>query len=124
LTAKCGLIIREIDDHGIRKKISTRWTGRVDELAEHHNVPAVSSLKESMRVCVADRTADDNAIMFVMIHEMAHIGCDSTGHTPEFWDVMRHLLHAATKAGVWNPEVHDPSSRVCGTPIGPIPTSA
>lgn len=123
LTAQCHRIIDAIDDDTLRTKIRGRWTSkRVDELAAHHGVPAVSSLKRYLRVCVSDARATDHAIVFVLIHEMAHIGCDSVGHTPEFWGVMRTLLAAAQRAGVWSPRAHDPEARVCGTPVGPLPT--
>jgi len=121
LTTICARIVRHIDDSALRRRITGRWRGRVHELAEEEGLPAVASFKEHMRVCVADPAYDRDAVVFVMIHEMAHIGSTSTGHTDEFWRVMRHLLDAAQRAGVWSPHTHDASATVCGTPIGPIP---
>lgn len=122
LTAQCHRIIDAIDDDRLRAKIRRRWrSGRVDELEHHHGIPAVSSLKQHLRVCASDPRATDHAIVFVLIHEMAHIGCDSVGHTPEFWRVMTTLLRAAARGGIWQPSRHDPHARVCGTPVGPVP---
>lgn len=121
LTTICSRIVQQIDDPALRARITGRWRGKVHELAEDEGLPAVASFKEHMRVCVADPAYDRDAVVFVMIHEMAHIGSTSTGHTDEFWGVMRQLLDAAQRAGVWSPKRHNASATVCGTPIGPIP---
>ena len=44
---------------------------------------------------------DDNTIMFVIIHELAHIMTTSIGHTKEFWDNMKYLLEEANKLGLY-----------------------
>ena len=42
-----------------------------------------------------DDLLDINTMMFVAIHELAHIMTKSVGHAPEFWSNMRFLLDAA-----------------------------
>ena len=42
-----------------------------------------------------------NTIMFVAIHELAHVMTKSVGHTEEFWDNMRYLLKKGIKIGVY-----------------------
>jgi hypothetical protein len=44
---------------------------------------------------------DMNTIMFVAIHELAHIMTKSVGHTEEFWSNMRYLLKKGIKIGVY-----------------------
>jgi predicted metal-dependent hydrolase len=44
---------------------------------------------------------DMNTIMFVAIHELAHIMTKSIGHTEEFWNNMRYLLKQGIKVGVY-----------------------
>jgi predicted metal-dependent hydrolase len=44
---------------------------------------------------------DINTIMFVAIHELAHIMTKSVGHTEEFWNNMRYLLKQGIKIGVY-----------------------
>jgi predicted metal-dependent hydrolase len=44
---------------------------------------------------------DMNTIMFVAIHELAHVMTKSVGHTEEFWDNMRYLLKKGIKIGVY-----------------------
>jgi len=38
---------------------------------------------------------DINLLMFVTIHEMAHIACPEQNHTPLFVDIFKFLLHQA-----------------------------
>jgi predicted metal-dependent hydrolase len=48
-----------------------------------------------------NKLIDMNTIMFVAIHELAHIMTKSIGHTDEFWDNMRYLLKIGIKVGVY-----------------------
>jgi len=60
---------------------------------------------EKIVFCLRHRDADEteeqenlidiNTMMFVAIHELAHIMTSSIGHNKEFWDNMRFLLDAA-----------------------------
>lgn len=44
---------------------------------------------------------EKNTVMFVVLHEMAHLMTASTGHTQEFWSNFRRLLEDAMKLGVY-----------------------
>jgi hypothetical protein len=46
---------------------------------------------------------DEHTLMFVTIHEMAHISCKSIGHKSEFWENFRFLLEEAKQAGIHEP---------------------
>jgi hypothetical protein len=64
---------------------------------------------ERIVVCLRDKTAEpyplieENTVMFVLIHEMAHLMTESMGHTPEFWTNFRKLLHDCVQCGVYTP---------------------
>lgn len=45
--------------------------------------------------------ADLNTMMFVAIHEFAHIGTEEVGHPPAFWANFRWLLAEAVNIGVF-----------------------
>lgn len=98
------------------KRIKDRWSGVLAELRQT-TVPAVSSGKQHIRVCL--RSGDENAIFFIVIHELAHIATHSFGHTDEFWGNMGLLIMGARAAGVYGE--HDETSVVCGTTVGPEP---
>jgi predicted metal-dependent hydrolase len=63
---------------------------------------------EKIVVCLRDKAQpptypliEDNTIMFVLLHEMAHLMTASTGHTPEFWTNFRILLQDCVKLGIY-----------------------
>lgn len=64
---------------------------------------------EKIIVCMRDKTkepypfVDENTIMFVLLHELAHLMTESIGHTPEFWTNFRTLLHDCIKCGKYTP---------------------
>lgn len=48
-----------------------------------------------------NKLMDLNTMMFVAIHEMAHLMTKEIGHPPVFWDNMKFLLEEAIKIGVY-----------------------
>jgi len=82
---------------------------------------------EKMVLCLRsrdgqDRIVKENIIMFVALHELAHIMTLSVGHTKEFWDNFEFLLKEATEMGVYehidfNNDNHD----YCGIKITDSP---
>lgn len=61
-------------------------------------------------VCLRDKTKtpeypliEKNTIMFVMIHEMAHLMTETIGHTQEFWNNFKRMLHDAVQLGIYQP---------------------
>ena len=65
---------------------------------------------------------DENLIMFVALHELAHIMTISIGHTDEFWNNFRSLLKESIKLGIY--KRHDfkkKPEKYCGTMITDTP---
>lgn len=63
---------------------------------------------EKIVVCLRDKQApykivEENTIMFVILHEMAHLMTTTVGHTPEFWANFKRILHDAVKCGIYTP---------------------
>jgi hypothetical protein len=80
-------------------------------------------------VCLRDKTKppqypliDMNTIMFVMLHEMAHLMTETIGHTSEFWGNFKRILHDAVKVGIYTPVnyAHRPTP-YCGMTITDSP---
>jgi hypothetical protein len=46
---------------------------------------------------------DNNTLMFVAIHELAHVYNTSYGHDASFWSGMKLLLTEASKIGIYTP---------------------
>ena len=63
-----------------------------------------------------------NTMMFVAIHELAHIMTLSIGHTEEFWDNMRYLLEKAIKISLYTKvDYKNQPQDYCGTKITDSP---
>lgn len=61
---------------------------------------------EKIIVCIRDKAppykfVEENTVMFVLLHEMAHLMTTSVGHTPEFWANFKRILHDAVHCGVY-----------------------
>jgi len=59
-------------------------------------------------MCLKDENGnyyDDNSLMFVLLHELAHVICKSIGHTNEFQEIFNDLLSEGAKARIYNPNI-------------------
>jgi predicted metal-dependent hydrolase len=59
-------------------------------------------------VCLRDKKnppkyplIDKNTVMFVMLHEMAHLMTETIGHTQEFWSNFKRILGDAVQIGIY-----------------------
>ena len=65
---------------------------------------------------------DINTMMFVAIHELAHLMSKSIGHTDEFWDNMRFLLKEGIKIGIYVKQDYNKNPKdYCGIKITDTP---
>ena len=80
---------------------------------------------EKISICVRhedNKFIDDNIIIFVVIHELAHVMTISIGHTKEFWDNMAYLLEQGEKIGIYKPENYkEKPVDYCGMEINSTP---
>jgi len=66
--------------------------------------------KNTLIVCLRHKTGpqkgelyDINTVMFVVLHELAHMMNNDWGHKQHFWDLFSFLLHNAEEAGIYYP---------------------
>jgi len=82
---------------------------------------------EKVVLCLRSRNSDeklvdDNLLMFVALHELAHICTKSVGHTDEFWDNFKWLLERSIEINIY--QKHDFKKKpeeYCGTTITDSP---
>jgi hypothetical protein len=78
-------------------------------------------------ICLRDKAppyklVDTNTIMFVVLHEMAHLMTTTIGHTPEFWTNFKRLLQDAVSVGVYQAQNYDRTPvQYCGMTISSSP---
>jgi len=82
---------------------------------------------ESVHFCLRQRDAserlvDINVMMFVALHEMAHMITESVGHEPEFWNNFGWLLREAESRHLYKPtDFKSQPVMYCGVQITDAP---
>ncbi len=64
--------------------------------------------KEKVFICLKDENQkyyNNNMLMFVLLHELAHVLCDEIGHTNKFHEIFDALIMEASKDGIYNPSI-------------------
>lgn len=60
--------------------------------------------KNRIFLCIKDKNGNyysDDIIIFVLLHEIAHLKCTDIGHTKQFQIIFQQLLERATDAGIY-----------------------
>ena len=84
---------------------------------------------EKLVICIKEKDAEEtlidmNTVMFVVIHEIAHIITVSIGHTKEFWNNMKFLLENAITLGIYtNKNYKQNPQKYCGIMITDSPVN-
>lgn len=69
-----------------------------------------------------EKLIDENTLMFVSLHEIAHIMTKSVGHKREFWKNFKFLLKHAIKIGLYKHEDYNTKpKKYCGIMITDTP---
>ena len=90
------------------KRVYNRYNADTfGENLDHKSYQAYSLNKgDKIVICIRDKDGnlikDKNTMIFVMIHELAHIMTKENGHPPIFWENMGILLKKAENAGIYN----------------------
>jgi hypothetical protein len=61
--------------------------------------------KKKIYLCLRDEKNEyynENMLMYVAIHELAHVLCDEIGHTDKFHRIFKQLLYKAQKMGIYD----------------------
>jgi hypothetical protein len=64
--------------------------------------------KKHVHICMHDELGeyyDRNMLIYVLIHELAHVICDEVGHTELFNMINDELLVEAAAMGLYNPSI-------------------
>lgn len=117
------------DDQDGIKRIRTNYNPeKIYESTTNNKYTSYSINKgEKLIFCIRAKNASNklvnlNTMMFVAIHELAHLMSLSIGHTDEFWTNMKFLIGEGIKAKVY---IHEDYSKkpvsYCGTQITDSP---
>ena len=115
VTKKCKQLVTYMDEnHKGKECVKRLYDGfnpsKIMETLPTSSYTAYSENKgEKIAFCLNkkkqenDTLIDENTLMFVAIHELAHVMTKSIGHKSEFWTNFKFLLENAKAA-----ELHDP----------------
>lgn len=62
--------------------------------------------KEKIYLCIRDKYGNyynENILMYVLLHEIAHTLCTDVGHTPQFKEIFQALLDRAEQSKIYTP---------------------
>jgi len=112
-------------DKEATKNISANFkSDNISEGAEHAKYTSYSINKgEKIVLCIRSKDSkkelvDLNTMMFVALHELAHIATTSIGHTEEFWDNFKWILKEAIKMNIYKYQDFNSSPKgYCGIEI-------
>jgi hypothetical protein len=101
---------------------------RPDRLKEGVSTPGYTSYSvnkgEQIVLCLRnkDSLVDINTMMFVVLHEIAHLASVSIGHTEEFWNNFRWILEESINIGIYvKQDFEKKSVEYCGMDITSSP---
>jgi len=79
----------------------------VESTPDEEHTSSTVNKGESIHICLRQRDGPDeslvneNVIMFVALHELAHVCTESVGHGPDFWNNFGWLLKEAEAMGLY-----------------------
>jgi len=134
ITEKCKQLVHYLDEKyptqdNVQRLVKGFNPQKVMETLPTSEYTAYSENKgEKLAFCLNqektdnDNLIDENTLMFVALHELAHIATKSIGHKNEFWDNFKFLLVEAKEAGLHNPQDYKQKPQeYCGMKIKDSP---
>ena len=106
----------------VRRLYDNYSPSNVSEGSIESGYTSYSLNKSKLVLCIRQRDrsfVDMNVMLYVAIHELAHLMTASVGHTPEFWANFRLLLNEAIAQDIYKKQDFgaDPQE-YCGITIG------
>lgn len=80
----------------------------LDEIYLYKGKKSYTINKQKIFLCLKnekDEYYNDNMLLYVLIHEIAHVICDEIGHTEKFHQIFKELLDRAVKLKIYNPSI-------------------
>ena len=109
IRARLELIVKHLiktypDEERTKRMERNFKPDRIKEGIDDPNYTSYSINKgEQIVLCLRtnNKLMDLNTMMFVVLHELAHICTESIGHTKEFWDNFKWILEESINIGVY-----------------------
>jgi hypothetical protein len=107
------------------ERIITNYDGdNLYEISSDNILGRTSFIKNKRIIVLCMRSKDDgklheeNTLLFVVIHELAHMMNDKYGHGSDFWGLFKFLLNCAVEMGIYEPvDYKEKNVKYCGMTI-------
>lgn len=80
----------------------------IGELSFYKDDQSYCINKEKIYICMQNEKGKyytDNTLIYVILHEVAHVLCDEVGHTEKFQNIHQELIDKAAELGLYNPSI-------------------
>jgi len=112
-------------DHRVSRLKDNYKPERISEGVDTPGYTSYSINKgEKIVLCLRnrDKLMDINTMMFVVLHEFAHLATESIGHTEEFWDNFKWILEESINIGIYTrQDFQNKNVDYCGIKITSTP---
>jgi len=113
------------DQDNVQRLAKNFDVNKIKEILPNSTHTAYTENKKNISFClnvkknrVDGKLIDPHTLLFVAIHEMAHICTQSIGHKTEFWENFKFLLTEAKIAGIHEPKNYkEEPQQYCSTVI-------
>lgn len=81
---------------------------QIDHLEFYEANKSYTTNKKKVHLCLKDEKGDyyhENMLLYVGLHELAHVKCDEIGHTDKFHKIFQQLLDKAADIGIYDPSI-------------------
>ena len=121
--------VKDEDREGIKDLLDNYKPDSLSENLEKKSLQAYS-INKGEEICLCLREPENeliiiddmNTLMFVLVHELAHLMTDDIGHTNKFWNNMAYLLKKSSEINLYNPINYKNSPVMyCGVKIDETP---
>ena len=107
INKRVGLLAEAIQDPIVKQALKSKYSYKIiSEAVRAEGMTSYTINKKNIHVCVRspkdlEKVYDINTLMYVVIHELAHLIAKGIGHEDEFRSLFRHLLKEAVVSGVY-----------------------
>ena len=95
---RANLLIQSLPNDK-RKTLLLSKSIQFQERSSSHDVGYTINKGDKIGLCIEN---DINTLMFICIHELAHVCTKEIGHTKLFWENFKYILEAAIKSDIYD----------------------
>ena len=119
IDARVFKLIHSLPKDDIRTQRLLNKQIQLQERSTNNDIGYTINKGENIGLCIEN---DINTLMFICIHELAHVCTKSVGHTKQFWKNFRYILEKAIKINVYDYKNYNIDPKIfCKTKINFTP---